>query len=184
MTTTSNPTKNPFSNLTVDRDAEEARENKENIVEQKIISSELLSGQTSKKKKMRPEDIHKMREGQTVTNMQSMEEKAEDVSGFKEIRKRKKSDAEIVNELLSPYESFRKEITKPVRPHFLRPTGGRPPKHKYDRHSSTGRGREIPKHGAGGKTTWGNLNQIAMEESINYMAGEDFYNALDEDCIS
>ena len=87
MTTTSNPTRNPFFNLAVDRDAEEARENKANIVEQKIISSELLSGQTAKKKKMRPEEIQKMREGQTVTDMHTRQENAEDVSGFKEIRK-------------------------------------------------------------------------------------------------
>ena len=132
---------------------------------------------------MRPEEIQKMREGQTVTDMHTRQENAEDVSGFNEIRKKKKSDAEILSELWIPDESVRKEITNPARTQFSRPKGGRPPKHIYDRHSGTGRGREIPKQGAGGKTTWGNLNQIALKESINYMAGEDFYTALDEDCI-
>jgi hypothetical protein len=48
----------------------------------------------------------------------------------------------------------------------------KPGKRMFERRSGTGRGREISKDGAGGKTIWGNLNQLAKEESIEFMYQE------------
>ena len=49
---------------------------------------------------------------------------------------------------------------------------------RFDRHSGTGRGKEISKQGAGGKTVWGNDVLLARKEGINLMSSEeDIINA-------
>jgi hypothetical protein len=180
MTTTSHPTKNLFSNLSVEREAEEEVELERIKAEEQYIISQPLSSQKIKKK-VRPEEIQKLREEQQVTELQTREVTSEGVGEFKEVKKGRRNEQELVNEMWIPDESGRKGITKPHRAHWTRPRGG---KRMFDRHSGTGRGREIPKQGAGGKTTWGNIDQYAKEEMINYMAGEgeEYYNPGDEDC--
>jgi len=55
---------------------------------------------------------------------------------------------------------------------------------QYDRHSGTGRGKEIAKGGAGGLHTWGtNSRQIANEATKHLSElGIDYYSKEDEEC--
>ena len=45
----------------------------------------------------------------------------------------------------------------------------------FDRHSGTGRGKEIKKEGAGGKGTWGNQERAAKKEVYDYDDSSDYY---------
>jgi hypothetical protein len=60
----------------------------------------------------------------------------------------------------------------------------RPSKRFNDRHSGTGRGREISKNGGGTKTIWGNPKYIPKDETtlILEAAIDDIYNPKDENC--
>jgi len=58
-------------------------------------------------------------------------------------------------------------------------------KHEYERHSGTGRGKEIAKSGAGSRYTWGTNNQYAQSEANKYNADEeDVYADEDEDLFN
>ena len=176
--TASNATKNIFSNLNVLRDKdEEASENTPNEVNPIIGLSSSLSD-IKKKHKIRPEEMKKLKEEQDRIEFQPKEEKVEE--GFTEVRKGNKRDADIAKKLWTPDETVRKSPTHRERPYVIPRKG----KRLYDRHSGTGRGREISKQGAGGKTTWGNIDQLAKEDSINFFAGEEknIYYSADENC--
>lgn len=49
-----------------------------------------------------------------------------------------------------------------------KPNSTRPGKREFDRHSGTGRGKEVSKNGAGGKTVWGSDQMVAKEETERY----------------
>ena len=44
---------------------------------------------------------------------------------------------------------------------------------RFDRHFGTGRGKEISKQGAGGKTVWGNNVLLERKEVLNLMPSEE-----------
>ena len=92
--------------------------------------------------------------------------------GFTKSKKDKMSEllSDFKNQIPIPELTPVKRNNKP-RLHF-RPKAG---KRMFERRSGTGRGKEISKDGAGGKTIWGNIDQLAKEESIEYMYQEQLH---------
>jgi hypothetical protein len=151
--------KNPFGLLSVRRDDEE--EAFQPSLEKDIdpITHGPLAEQQRMKRKIRPEEKRTLEEEKNQTK-KGMEEE-----GFTEIRKNKKPtavDAAIYEE--NVLKENQKEKNFKVRNPPLR--GG---KRTFDRHSGTGRGKEISKRGAGGKTTWGDPQQYAEKEAVDYL---------------
>jgi len=137
--------------------------------------------QEVKKKKIRPEERKRLEE-----EAKSGQGHQEDNQGFSEVKKRKPNpkagniDSLIENEFESgtgrPQQKNKKELDfqKSYQPRA--PRGG---KRVYDRQSGTGRGKEISKDGAGGKTTWGNPEQLAKQEvyeEADYGYEDDLFN--------
>jgi len=171
--------KNPFSNLSVRRDVEDI------VAEEKTVQQEetpmSLEGTTEyKKRKIRPEEKSRISKEQLGNIELKMSPAELDQGGFKEIRKVKKPDRLPEDQGLNPSEVPRKENFKAIhKTHIYRPKGRN---RIFDRHSGTGRGREISKGGAGGKTTWGDIDQFAKENVIEYMAQEQAYNPKEDYC--
>jgi len=129
--------------------------------------------QEVKKKKIRPEERKRLEEeaksgGQTHHD---------DTQGFSEVKKRKPNPkgGDIGNLIENAYEQGTNQQQK--RDKNFESKGYQPQtrggKRPYDRQSGTGRGREIAKQGAGGKTTWGNAEKMAKQEV--YGEGEEHY---------
>ena len=150
--------KNPFGLLTIERD--------KNDEEETIIHKDfhpILEGplaENKHKRKVRPSEIKISEESRPLTNL-----KKEDDEGFTEIKINKRP--RILNE-----EIFEHNVLNNIRNKkdckAKTPTM-RSGKRIFDRHSGTGRGREVSKQGAGGKTTWGDAQQLAQEEATDYM---------------
>jgi hypothetical protein len=152
--------KNPFGLLSVRRDEEE--EALEPSIEKAVnpISHGPLAEQQRVKRKVRPEDKRTLEEEKGQPK-----KKVEEEDGFTEIRKNKRPttvDAPVYKETVM--KEYKREKNIKVRNPPLR--GG---KRVFDRHSGTGRGKEISKQGAGGKTTWGDPQQYAENEAIEYL---------------
>ena len=158
-------TNNPFGKLKIERDdsdEEEVQQTKKTGTQGQLFAP---NQEQKKKKKVRPE---------------KKDAPAEDTEGFevvgkkKQAPKKKKQDADGDEFPQKKQYHAKKEgsnyhvkdDSKPAR------------KREFDRHSGTGRGREVAKGGAGGKGTWGdNPKQIAKNYEKNY---DDYYinNAL------
>ncbi len=146
---------NPFGKLTVGGDKDLQADLNTNL------SSKISPLPEDKlRKKVRPaENVHILEEG------------------FTEVRRGKASEMKFKDVIFLPEESGVDEGKK-AKTHF-HPRGG---KRMFERRSGTGRGKEISKAGAGGKTTWGNIDQIAKDESIDYIYQEEIHRAEDK-CI-
>lgn len=178
MRTTFHPTKNPFSNLSVEID-EEISHDKHKLDEKYLTTQSTVDYKI--KKKVRPEEIQKLRQKQQVSEMPARVVNAQG-DDFIEVIKHDKNAKELFNENWFPDEMNKKESIIPHQENWTIPKRS---KRLYDRHSRSGRGREIPKQGAGGKTTWGNIDQYAKQESLNYEADyrqKFYYNLGDESC--
>lgn len=178
MRTTFHPTKNPFSNLNVEID-EEISNDLDKLDERYLTTQSTLNNKI--KKKVRPEEIQKLTQKQQVSEMPSGVVNAQG-DDFIEVIKRDKNAKELFNENWFPDEMNKKESIIPHQENWTIPKRS---KRLFDRHSRSGRGREIPKHGAGGKTTWGDIDQYAKQESLNYEADyrhKFYYNLGDESC--
>ena len=151
--------KNPFGQLQVRRDEED-----EEFTPQTVQSSSagpLFSNNTAaekKKKKVRPEEKKKVEEFQPEE-----EEGFEVVNKKKPVHKRSQNEGEET----APEEKVKKHHLKNKGAYAERnnkvPTG----KRQFERHSGTGRGREIAKNGAGGKHTWGTNPRNARDDEFN-----------------
>ncbi len=168
--------KNLFSKLSVRRDEEDMQHVTKN---EEVKSGVPMSVQQegTKKKKVRPEEKARAKEELTV-EMKTRIEEAE-VEGFREVRKVKRSEGESKG-FWVPDESVKMNPKGGMKIHHFHPKGT---KRMFDRHSGTGRGREISKGGAGGKTTWGDPDQYARETANNFMANEqESSDVRDETC--
>jgi hypothetical protein len=127
---------NPFGKLNVARDASD-EESSENVVKEENVE------QVKNKKKVRPlgknvedDEGYKITKGKKSLNF---EEPLGNETGHKDSHK-------------VPY-MYREEIVHAKKGKRL-----------YDKHSGTGRGKEVAKDGAGGHHTWGdNLKTISLE---------------------
>jgi hypothetical protein len=152
--------KNPFGLLTIRRDEDEAELETQT---QKALDP-ILQGPLAEqkhKKKVRPEEKKILEEEKAVAKKIPIEEE-----GFTEIRKNRKPEtpnAPVFEETV--IKEFKREKNMKAKTPIMR----RENKRMFDRQSGTGRGREVAKRGAGGKTTWGDPQQLAQNEAIEYM---------------
>lgn len=161
-------TKNPFGNLKINRDDEDDDDMVKVTRKNSISASNYTSNaEMKKKKKVRPEE-----------NKKREENVSEVTEGFEVVGKQNKR----------PYSRQANnneeegEPKKEGKPKY-RGTGNndrvynkaRPHKRQYEKHSGTGRGKEIAKNGAGGRTVWGdNPEQIARNAQKNYGTRDDY----------
>ena len=159
--------RNPFDKLSVRRDEEDQLAIDE-IKKNQALPYEQVD---KKKKKIRPE------ENRIVQNVDERE-------GFEVVGKKNKS-----KKLNDEEPNFDVESRKPNNRSLYMDRGDKifvkNGKRQYDRHSGTGRGKEIAKGGAGGSHTWGtNTKQIADEVTKHLSEpGLDYYSKEDEACI-
>lgn len=148
-------TKNPFGNLTINRDDEDD-DGMIRVTPKNTTSASMFTNVTEmkKKKKVRPEENRQKETVQEVTE------------GFEVVGKTNKRPYTAKNN--SEEGEEQKKEDKPKH----KGTGNkdrvynktRPQKRQYEKHSGTGRGKETAKGGAGGKTVWGdNPDQIARQ---------------------
>ena len=171
--------KNPFSTLAVRRDVEDMIA-EEKPPQQEEVPLSIGGAKETKKKKIRPEERPRINMEQLANPEMKITQEEIEQGGFKEVRKVKRPERQIGG-VWEPDEYLKKEYPKSIqKTHIYRPKGRN---RIFDRHSGTGRGREISKGGAGSKTTWGSADQIAKENVIEYMAQKEGYLPTDEYCI-
>lgn len=157
-------TKNPFGLLAIRRDADEEEQTTKTVAVSATTAPLFGNNQTGeqkKKKKVRPEERKKLEEVQP-----------EDEEGFSEVKKkvssRPKPQAEEEDKTGKPQEKPKK--FKNVDRQFVKENKFNSEKRLFERHSGTGRGKEISKGGSGGKHTWGtNPKNVARDnQDYNY----------------
>jgi hypothetical protein len=161
-------TKNPFGNLTIrrDEDDEEITSRTQAVTASTgALFTATQAGEQKKKKKVRPEEKKKLEETHQ-----------DDEEGFEVVKKKGPSKPKAA---AGEEETTEKGQEKPKKfkkfSHALvKENQFNSEKRLYERHSGTGRGKEISKGGAGGKHTWGaNPKNIARDQDYN----------RDEQCI-
>ena len=161
-------TKNPFGNLTIRRDEDEEEittRTQPASTSTGALFSNAQAGEQKKKKKVRPEEKKNVEET-----------RQDDEEGFEVVKK--KAPTKVRNPVAEE-ETTEKGEQKPKKfkkyDHTLvKENKFNTEKRLYERHSGTGRGKEIAKGGAGGKHTWGaNPKNIARDQDYN----------RDEQCI-
>jgi hypothetical protein len=86
----------------------------------------------------------------------------------KQHKKNKLQD--ILNKLWTPEQSLVKVST---RLQFKTPFVSKKGRKINKRRSANGKGKQISKNGAGSKTTWGNIEQLAKIETVDYLNKEE-----------
>ena len=149
---------NPFEKLHVKREAEEEDDGQGEFQQVKGKEKNIPIGLEQKKKKMRPKE--------------KVED--DDNEGFEEVRKNKKVGDDEEEESKGGEHKKRKGINYNTAEEKNYRTKDKPKRgRQFDRHSGTGRGKEIAKGGAGGKGTWGeNPKNIARDFENN---NDDYY---------
>jgi len=167
-------TKNPFEKLRVRDDHEEEEDDFITVgLKKKHPSIQTVPEETKKKKKIRPEERKRLEE-----EINKNQDQQQNLQGFTEVRKQKRGyqkEGDINYLIENAYEEGEAKTFPQNKFEPRYPRGG---KRLFERHSGTGRGREISKQGAGGKTTWGNPEQLAHKEIYeeeNYYNDEDDY---------
>lgn len=152
-------TKNPFGNLTIRRDEDDEEittRTQPASTSTGALFNNAQAGEQKKKKKVRPEEKKVVEET-----------RQDDEEGFEVVKK--KAPAKAKNPVAEE-ESTEKGEQKPRKfkkldHNLVKENKFNTEKRLYERHSGTGRGKEIAKGGAGGKHTWGsNPKNIAREE--------------------
>jgi hypothetical protein len=173
-------TKNPFGQLNVRRDEEDEDVTLRHQAQPTTSTTPLFTGAVQqadkKKKKVRPEEIRQIE--QTTNYVQD-----NDVEGFSVVKKKVPGKFRSQNEEEQVVDD---KLRKPKSNNgaFLdRNRQAAPGKRVFERHSGTGRGKEISKGGAGGKHTWGaNPNNIARDATKRPTNDKEVYNNEDESC--
>ncbi len=158
--------KNPFGQLQVRRDEDDEEYTPTPV--QSTSTGPLFTNTAAaekKKKKVRPEEKKKIEE-----HTEDNEEGFEVVGGKKKPTQRKAP----ANEEGAPEEKVKKPHLKNKGAYADRNNKVPAGKRQFERHSGTGRGREIAKDGAGGKGTWGtNPRTVEKRDREEYNADED-----------
>ncbi len=150
---------NPFGKLNVRRDDDDEE------VKQVQTTTTAVPQNEAKKKKVRPEE----------NKIEAVHHKEDNNEGFEIVGKTKNQKAKKV-ETEDEGKQFDPKQRKPKNKGAFQ---GKPPregKREFERHSGTGRGKEIAKGGAGGHHTWGtNPKQIAKEgeRQFDYYSNDD-----------
>jgi len=156
-------TKNPFGLLAVRRDADEEEQTTRTVAVSATTAPLFGNNQTGeqkKKKKVRPEEKKKSEE--------NAHEDADE--GFEVVKKKAHTGKpRVQNDENVPEEKTKEKHLKNKGAFAERNNKVTPGKRQFERHSGTGRGKEISKNGAGGKHTWGtNPKNIARNGDDEY----------------
>lgn len=155
-------TKNPFGQLSIKRDAED-EDHTTHVQASTATTAPLFSNTTQdkKKKKIRPEDKKKLEESTGATlNANPNEDEGFEVVGSKKKTYKPRNNTQDEHVTDDKLRKERHNKGKYLERNAEVPAG----KRLYDRHSGTGRGKEIAKGGAGGKHTWGNNSKTVAKE--------------------
>jgi hypothetical protein len=170
--------KNPFGQLTIRRDDDEDYVRPQDTPQQ-THSTQIFSTtqpDQKKKKKVRPEEKTKLEE-QYQELKQAYDEEVE--RGFQVVQKKQTRAKPGQTEEVLEDNKDRKLKNKGA--YLERNDKARPGKRQFERHSGTGRGKEISKGGAGGGHTWGtNPKNIARETTKNEETRGAYYEKDDE----
>jgi len=159
-------TKNPFGNLRIDRDDDDEVTQ---TVTKTATATPLFTQATEqkKKKKVRPDEKKKSDESIQESN-----------EGFEVVGKEKKPKQQRYNN--SQEEAAEDGNIKvdrhankngPGNSHGPRPV--KSGKRQFERQSGTGRGKEVAKNGAGGKTVWGDNTEFIAKQSMKEESSRD-----------
>jgi hypothetical protein len=167
--------KNPFGQLAIrrDDDDEEVGVAKPTLSQQStnVTVGSTVSDSQQKKKKVRPEEKAKLEE----IHRQDVEEEG----GFQVIQKKPTKGRPLNANLPETLkETDRKPKNKGAYLERNDKDFGNPKRRVFDRHSGTGRGKEIAKGGSGGHHTWGNNPRNIAKENDG---GNEYLHGRDED---
>ena len=149
-------TNNPFGKLKIERD--DSDENNQPTKKAAPSQDQLFAPvQSQKKKKVRPD---------------KKTSPVDDNEGFEEVGKKKNYQRKKRNEGEEEYPKKQFHSKKEGANYHVKDDSKPMRKREYERHSGTGRGKEVAKGGAGGRGTWGdNPKNIAR----NYERNNDDY---------
>lgn len=174
---------NPFNKLKVHRDEED-----------NVVTTNTTTSVNTAKSNTPLFNTNKPEEKKKVKQRPPKDEKTgaattDDNEGFEYVGKLPKKNPRTNNNLNSEFVSYEtKPGTKDTlvndnKPHYKRgdkydntfkPRTNN--KREFDRHSGTGRGKEVKKSGAGGRGTWGNTNVEAKREVVDYDDTDYYFN--------
>lgn len=155
-------TRNPFGQLRVDRDDDEEITQ----VSAKAATATPLftipqATEQKKKKKVRPDEKKKSEEPVQESN-----------EGFEVVGKQKPKNQRFQNNASAEDEvtgegkvRSDRHANKNGPGHNRGPRPVRDGKRQFERHSGTGRGKEVAKNGAGGKTVWGDNSEFVAKQA-------------------
>jgi plasminogen activator inhibitor 1 RNA-binding protein len=165
-------TRNPFGQLRVDR------EDDEDVTQVGAKSATVTplftipqASEQKKKKKVRPDEKKRSEE---PVHIQESNEGFEVVGGKQKPRTNQRSNNNASEEGEENVEGkVRKDRHQNKQSgghgHNNGPRPAKDGKRQFDRHSGTGRGKEVAKNGAGGKTVWGdNPEYVAKQAKEEY----------------
>jgi len=155
-------TRNPFGQLRVDRDDDE--EVTQTVTKQTTATPlfQMPSAvEQKKKKKVRPDE--KKKSDEPVESNEGFE-----VVGKTKTQKIQRNRAPDEEEEISGEGKMKKEkhVNKKEGGHHHSERPVRSGKRQFERHSGTGRGKEVAKGGAGGKTVWGDNPEFVAKQSL------------------
>jgi len=155
-------TRNPFGQLRVDRDDDEEVTQ---TVTKATTSTPLFANpqatEQKKKKKVRPDEKKKSEEPVAESN------EGFEVVGKQKQRNQRSHNAEEEEEVAGEGKiKSDKHANKVGAGHHNGQRPIRSGKRQFDRQSGTGRGKEVAKGGAGGKTVWGDNPENIAKQSL------------------
>lgn len=159
---------NPFNKLKVQRDDEE------DFV---AVQSSKPAAATKQPLFGNPED--KAKKPKQRPKKETAEKEEENNEGFQFVGKQpKKPRTEETNAEVVVDKKFGKDNQKNDYPHKRGEGKVRVNTNQrvFDRHSGTGRGKEVKKEGAGGKYTWGNQGKNAQRDIVDYDDTDYYFN--------
>jgi hypothetical protein len=184
--------KNPFGQLSIRRDDEDEVEVRAQVkpVSTQPQTSTLSTGgqlftssqqaEQKKKKKVRPEEKAKLEEQEK----EYTRGEEEDDGGFQTVQKKANKTRPLNQDINAEDAKNRKPKNKGAYLERNNKDYVKEGKRQFERHSGTGRGKEIAKGGAGGHHTWGNNPKHIAKETEKHEAepgNEYLYYGRDED---
>lgn len=151
-------TRNPFGQLRVDRDDDEEVTQTVTKTNATPLFANPQASEQKKKKKVRPDEKKKSED-----HIEESNEGFEVVGKVKPQRHQRAQNASDEGEVVKTDKHANK---LGAHGHNERTVKIRPGKRLYDKHSGTGRGKEVAKNGAGGKTVWGDNTEYIAKQSL------------------
>jgi len=154
-------TRNPFGQLRVERDEDEEVAQTVTKTTTTPLFQNLQVTEQKKKKKVRPDEKKKSEE-----TVEESTEGFEVVGGKPKVQRHYRANNSTEEGETGDESRVKKDkhASKVGQGNGMRPV--RPGKRQFERHSGTGRGKEVAKNGAGGKTVWGDNSEYMAKQAL------------------